>query len=83
VESRGDAAVRLPDLLGQASELLQVLLAMLHLLLPPRRVDRQDRPELLRSGGDAVEVELVLRRDDPDRRPPRRFEICASSSCQF
>src|SRR5438034_11103041 len=70
VESRGDAAVRLPDLLGEAGELLQVLLAVSHLLLPPRRVDREDRLELGRRGGDAVEVELVGCRDDPDRRLP-------------
>jgi hypothetical protein len=70
VESRGDAAVSLPDLLGQAGELFQVLLAVLHLLLPPRRVDREDRLEVLRRGGDAVEVEFAGCRDDPDRRLP-------------
>src|SRR5215510_15808449 len=70
VESRGDTAVRLPALFGQLSELLQVPLAVPHLLLPPWCVDRQDRLELLRRVGNAVEVELVLCRDDPDRRLP-------------
>src|SRR5262249_13877805 len=70
VESLGDAAVSLPDVLGQAGELLQVLLAVLHLLLPPRRVDREDRLELIWRGVDAVEVELVPCRDNPDRRLP-------------
>src|SRR5207247_7843027 len=70
VEGRGDAAVRLPDLLGQAGELLQVLLVVLHLVLPPWRVDREDRLELLRRGDDAVEVEFAGCRDDPDRRLP-------------
>src|SRR5215467_1149070 len=70
VESRGHTAVRPPDLLGQVRELLQVLLAVLHLLLPPRRVDREDRLEVLRRGGDAAEVEFVLCRDYADRRLP-------------
>src|SRR6266516_2717142 len=70
VEGGGDAAVGLPDLLGQAGELLQVLLAVLHLLLPPRCVDGEDRLEFVRRGGEAVEVELVFCRDDADRRVP-------------
>src|SRR5215831_5570822 len=70
VEGGGDAVVGLPDLLGQAGELFQVPLAVLHHLLPPRRVDGEERFEVFRGGGEAVEVELVLFRDDADRRVP-------------
>ncbi len=68
VEGGGDAAVRLPDLLGQVVELRQVLLAVLH-LLPPARRRRCERIVSRSSGGMStpLEVEFLLGRDDADR----------------
>ena len=43
LERGGDAAVGLPDGLGEVGELLEVLLPVRHLLLPARHVDGQDR----------------------------------------
>ena len=40
VEGGGDAVVGLPDLLGQAGEVPEVLLAVFHLLFPEPGIDR-------------------------------------------
>src|SRR5581483_4712479 len=60
-----DPLVGLPDRVRQV-ELLEVLLAEAHLLLPPVDVNRQQRLEVARLEGHAVEVELVRGRDDTD-----------------
>ena len=59
-----------PDLVGHPVELGEVLLAEAHLLLPAGLVDRQDPVEVLGRDVDALEVELLLGRDDADRRTP-------------
>src|SRR5215207_11513299 len=64
--------MRLPYLLRQPFELLEVLLAEAHLLAPAFDVDREDRLEILGRDVDAFEVKLVGGRDDPDRRLPTR-----------
>src|ERR1700757_3578799 len=68
VEGLGHEAVGHPDLLREVGELLQVLLAEADLLLPPVDVDGEQLVEV--SGVDlkAVGVELVLSRQDADRR---------------
>ena len=67
LQRRGHPSVRLPDLLGEPLELGQVLLAVGHLLLPARDVDGEDRLQVLGRDVDALEVELVLGRDDAHR----------------
>ena len=68
VEGRSDAAVRLPDLLGQAAELGEVLLAVCDLLPPPRDVDGEQPPEIGGRDVTALEVELLDGGDNADRR---------------
>lgn len=66
-ERLGDSSVSLPDLPRQAVELDEALLSVAHLLAPARVVDRQDPVEVGRCLlVQAVEGELVARRDDAD-----------------
>src|SRR5690606_22585734 len=59
--------VGLPDLLGHVRELLEVLGAVTDLLLPAGVVDAQDGVEVVRVDLEALEVELLLLREDADR----------------
>src|SRR5690606_28744726 len=70
LECGGDAAVRLPDLLGQAVELLEVLLAEADLLLPARHVDAEHGVEVVGADLQTLEEQLLLGGQDPDRRTP-------------
>jgi hypothetical protein len=67
VEGRGDAAVRLPDLLGQAVELGEVLLAVV-ISCRHRGVDDGQPPEIGGRDVTAFEVELLDGGEDADRR---------------
>src|SRR5688500_15274916 len=66
VERGGDPAMRLPDLLRQPRELGEVLLAIAHLLPPAGDVDAEDPVEVLGAHVDALQLELLLGRHDPD-----------------
>src|SRR5689334_18924354 len=70
VEGLGHSTVGGPDLVGQPVELLEVRLAEGHLLLPPVVVDGQDDVEVLGADLHALELELLLGRQDADRGGP-------------
>src|SRR6185369_9678084 len=68
-EGGGDAAVRFPDLLRQAVELGQVLLAVCDLLPPPADVDGEQPLEISGCDVAALEVELLDGGQDADWCP--------------
>src|SRR5215475_5934823 len=69
----GDAAVRLPDLRGQAVELGQVGIAEAHPLPPAGDVDGEQLVQVAIVDRQAVQVELVLRRQDAMRGRDRQL----------
>src|SRR6476469_3492028 len=64
VERLGDPAVGVPDRLGEVRELLEVLLAVPHLLAPAVDVDVEDPVEVGARQVEPDEVELLLGRAD-------------------
>ena len=75
-EGGSDAAMRLPDFLGQAAELGEVLLAVCDLLPPPRDVDGEQLLEICGRDVTALEVELLDGGENANRRlRPGRLAI--------
>src|SRR5215469_15137669 len=63
-----DPSVRMPDLLWQAVELGEMLLAVAHLRYPSLGVDAEDLGEIRRGDRHAVQVEFLDGRDDAHGR---------------